>query len=60
MLDEDITEFNQLRTKISDSLLEGKGHLMKELLWPYLKKVAEKNKIPIHFNADEKWVRVFE
>jgi len=31
-----------------------------EELWPLIKKVAETPRIKIHFNVDEKWMRVFE
>lgn len=60
MLEEDITEYNHIRAKISDALLESKGQIIKESLWPYLLKVTQMSKTRIHFNADEKWVRVFE
>jgi hypothetical protein len=59
ILEEDITEFNHIRATISEALLE-KTHLVQGSLWPLIKKVAETPRTKIHFNVDEKWVRVFE
>jgi hypothetical protein len=59
VMDEDVNDLNLMREEVKKALLS-RGGLEHCQLWTHLRKVIGRNCTRIHFNIDEKWVRVLE